>query len=40
MPRYDVGGSKVNSLMLEREKDMPILVLAKGVIRHKLGSGQ
>ena len=26
--------------MLEREKDMPILVLAKGVIRHKLSSGQ
>ena len=26
--------------MLEHEKDMPILVLAKGVIRHKLGSGQ
>ena len=40
MPRYDVGGSKVNSFMLEREKDMPILVLAKDVIRHKLGSGQ
>ena len=26
--------------MLDYEKDMPILVLAKGVIRHKLGSGQ
>lgn len=26
--------------MLEREKDMPILVLAEGIIRHKLSSGQ